>query len=322
MHRFLKLVSIVALFSLGTGLGQQALRWAHVYQPLEPFHEWAVWAADEIAERTEGRYTIEVFPASSLGSESEINEGLALGIVDIIYSGAAFSSREYGPLAIAEAPFLFRDFGHWQSFVGSDIFDELALGYQSASGHEVLAATYYGQRHVTSNRPINTPEDMEGLRIRVPDSPLYLMFPRSVGASPTPIAFAEVYLALQQGVVDAQENPLPTIQARSFYEVQSHINLTAHMTNTLLTVLSQNLWNRLAEEDRAIFYEVMREAAERASADVRAQEEELVEVFENMEDVTVVHVDRGPFQEAIMPALTGPDATWSEELLERVRTLD
>ena len=97
--------------------------------------------------------------------------------------------------------------------------------------------TYYGERQVTSNKKIEKPEDMAGLKIRVPDAPLYMMFPKAVGANPTPIAFAEVYLALQQGVVDAQENPLPTIEAKKFYEVQEYIVLTGHITDALLTIV-------------------------------------------------------------------------------------
>ena len=149
----------------------------------------------EIAKRTNNRYTVEVFPASTLGKETDINQGLTLGTVDIIYTGQLFAGRTYGPLAIGGAPFMFRDFNHWKAFSTSPLFAELAEGYrQKSGGHKVLAITYYGERHVTSNKAINKPEDMKGLKIRVPDAPLYTMFPRAVGANPTPIAFAEVYL--------------------------------------------------------------------------------------------------------------------------------
>ena len=133
---------------------------------------------------------------------------------------------------------MFRDFNHWKAFSTSPLFAELGEGYRAKSGgNKVVAITYYGERHVTSNKPINKPEDMKGLKIRVPDAPLYTMFPRAVGANPTPIAFAEVYLALQNGTVDAQENPLPTIDAKKFYEVQKYIVLTGHITDALLTIV-------------------------------------------------------------------------------------
>jgi TRAP-type C4-dicarboxylate transport system substrate-binding protein len=161
---------------------------------------------------------MEVFPASSLGKETDINQGLTLGTVDIIYTGMNFAGRSFEPLTIASAPYMFRDVDHWVAYTQSDLWDEMKAGYEDATGHHVSAVLYYGERHVTSKTPINTPEDMRGMKIRVPDAPLYVLFPNAVGANPTPIAFAEVYLALQQGTVDAQENPLPTIEAKKFYE--------------------------------------------------------------------------------------------------------
>ena len=219
-------VAILAL-AVSTGVAAQTkLKWAHVYETSEAYHTAAVWAAGEIAKRTNNRYQVEVFPASSLGKETDINQGLTLGTVDIIYTGQLFAGRTHGPLAIGGAPYMFRDFNHWKKFSTSPLFQQLGDGYQKAGGNKVVAITYYGERHVTSNKAINKPEDMKGLKIRVPDAPLYTMFPRAVGANPTPIAFAEVYLALQNGTVDAQENPLPTIDAKKFYEVQKFIVLT------------------------------------------------------------------------------------------------
>jgi TRAP-type C4-dicarboxylate transport system substrate-binding protein len=96
----------------GAALAQTTLTWAHVYETSEPYHEWALWAAEQVRERTDGRLAIEVFPASALGKESDINEGLGLGTVDIIYTGQLFAGRYHGPLAIGGAPFMFRDFEH------------------------------------------------------------------------------------------------------------------------------------------------------------------------------------------------------------------
>lgn len=322
---FALVLLLAATMAFAAGEAEEAvtteLSWAHVYEPELPYHQEAVWAAEQIAERTNGRYTIQVYPASQLGNESEITEGLSLGTVDIIYAGAAFLAGTYGPLAIAEAPFVFRGFDHWMAFAESDLMSDLAEGYRQETAHMIVTPTYYGTRHVTSNRPIDTPEDMQGLRIRVPDAPLYLMFPRAVGASPTPVAFAEVYLALQQGVVEAQENPLPTIRGMAFYEVQEYINLTGHMTNTLMTVVRGDLWDGMSEEDQRIFDEVLREAAERSSREVYRQELELGEWFE-AQGLTVNEVDREPFMRAVEPMLRGPDTPWSPEHLRRMQEIE
>ncbi len=110
---------------------------------------------------------------------------------------------------------------------------------------------------VTANKEIKKPEDMKGMKLRVPPAPLFLMFTKSVGANATPIAFAEVYLALQQGTVDGQENPLPTIMAKKFYEVQSHIMLTGHITESLLMIVGSHVWTKLTDEEKKIFNEVL-----------------------------------------------------------------
>src|SRR3954471_22091468 len=150
----LKATLAILVLALSTGaLAQTKLKWAHVYETSEPYHTAAVWAAGEIKKRTSGRYDVEVFPASSLGKETDINQGLTLGTVDIIYTGQLFAGRTFGPLAIGGAPYMFRDFDHWKRFRGSPLFGQLAEGYQAKSGgNHVSALTYYGERHVTSNK--------------------------------------------------------------------------------------------------------------------------------------------------------------------------
>jgi len=289
----------LAMAASGGALAQTKLKFAHVYEVSEPYHTAAVWAAGEIAKRTSNRYTVEVFPASQLGKESDINQGLTLGTVDMIYTGQLFAGRNYGPISIGGAPFVFRDFNHWKKYSTSKLFDELAEGYQKASsGSKVVAITYYGERHTTSNKALNKPEDMKGLKIRVPDAPLYTLFPRAVGANPTPIAFAEVYLALQNKTVDAQENPLPTIEAKKFYEVQTHINLTGHITDALLTIIGGPLWAKLSDADKKTFTEVYRAAAARATAEIIEAEKKLTTDFAKR-GKTVVKVDRNPFIAAV-----------------------
>ena len=289
----------LAMAASGGALAQTKLKFAHVYEVSEPYHTAAVWAAGEIAKRTSNRYTVEVFPASQLGKESDINQGLTLGTVDMIYTGQLFAGRNYGPISIGGAPFVFRDFNHWKKYSTSKLFDELAEGYQKASsGSKVVAITYYGERHTTSNKALNKPEDMKGLKIRVPDAPLYTLFPRAVGANPTPIAFAEVYLALQNKTVDAQENPLPTIEAKKFYEVQTHINLTGHITDALLTIIGGPLWAKLSDADKKTFTEVYRETAARATAEIIESEKKLTTDFAKR-GKTVVKVDRNPFIAAV-----------------------
>src|SRR4029453_12193080 len=284
----------------GPAGAQTKLKWAHVYEVAEPYHTEALWAADEIKKRTNGRYEIGVFPASQLGNENQINEGLGLGTVDIIYTGASFAGSIHKPLAITGALFSLGDFDHWKAYRDSKLFRDIAKGYEDKTRHKVVAILYYGQRMVTANREIKKPEDMKGMKLRVPPAPLFLMFAKSVGANATPIAFAEVYLALQQGTVDGQENPLPTIMAKKFYEVQSHIMLSGHITESLLVIVGNHVWSKLSDEDKKVFNKGMCGSGAKATDQIRASEQKLADEFRKL-GKSVVEVDRAAFRAAAVP---------------------
>jgi tripartite ATP-independent transporter DctP family solute receptor len=306
-----------AMGSFGLAQAQTKLKWAHVYETSEPFHKWSVWAGEEIKKRTNGKYEVQVFPASTLGKESDINNGLTLGTVDIILTGASFAGNSYKPLAITYFPFIFRDAEHQLKYARSDVFRELARGYDEKTGNHITALTYYGARQVTSNRPIVKPEDMKGLKIRVPDAPAYLAFPKSLGANPTPIAFAEVYLALQNGTVEAQENPLPTIEAKKFYEVQKNISLTGHIVDSLLTVVSGQLWGKLSDAEKKIFTDVTQEAAEKAGREIIASEIRLTDEFKKKGNNVIV-VDKNAFREAVLKNTKPADQGYRQTDYDRI----
>ncbi len=320
LTKFLVAVLLAAL-PVAAPLAQQKLKFAHVYETSEPYHTWAVWAAGEIAKRTGNRYTMDVFPASSLGSETQINQSLSLGTVDVIYTGQAFAARTYPPLSIGGAPYMFRDFDHWKKYSQSGVLWDLLEAYYKKGGNKPIAVTYYGVRHTTANKPIVKPEDMRGLKLRVPDAPLYIMYPKVVGANATPIAFSEVYLALQNSTVDAQENPLPTILAKKFYEVQSHINLTGHITEMLITIVSGPLWSKLSDTDRKAFEDIFREAAARATDEIAAAEIKLVGDFATKYKKTVVRSDRAAFQSVFTKFHVGPDVPWDRALYDKVQAI-
>ncbi|TIM71970.1 MAG: DctP family TRAP transporter solute-binding subunit [Mesorhizobium sp.] len=317
LRKYAVLLGTIAAIALpmASASAQTALKWAHVYETSEPFHTESVWAAEEIKKRTDGRYTIDVFPASQLGKEADINQGLTLGTVDIIISGSSFAAREYPPIGVTYFPFTFRD-----AYTKSDKYKELTAGFEEASGHHITATTYYGTRHTTSNRPIEKCADMQGLKIRVPDVPAYLAMPRACGANTAPIAFAEVYLALQQGTVEAQENPLTTIDAKKFYEVQKHIILTGHIVDHLNTIVSQSRWSQLSDEDKAIFTEVMQEAAARATKIIVDREKALVETFKER-GLTVTEVDRADFEKNVMEKVTFDEFGYRKEDWEAIRAV-
>ena len=294
----LALVAAAAL-AAGPASAQQKLKWAHVYETSEPYHTESVWAAAEIKKRTNGKFDIEVFPASSLGKETDINQGLALGTVDMIISGPSFAARSYPRLGIAYYPFIFRDADHLLAYSKSPVFAEMVDEFRKKTGIQITAYTYYGARHTTSNRPFTDCAGMKGLKIRVPDVPAYMATPKSCGANPTPIAFAEVYLALQNGTVEAQENPLTTIEAKKFYEVQKAIMMTSHIVDGLTTQVAPHVWNKLTPDEQKIFVEVTREAAARATDKIKKREAELTEEFRK-KGLQIVPVNRQTFVDAVL----------------------
>ncbi len=292
-------VLALSLGTAGLAQAQTKIKWAHVYETSEAYHTQSVWAADEIKKRSNGKFDIQVFPASSLGKETDINQGLQLGTVDMIISGPSFAARSYPRFGIAYYPFIFRDGDHLLAYAKSPVFKEMVDEFRAKTGIQVTAYTYYGARHTTSQKAFTNCEGMKGLKIRVPDVPAYTATPKACGANPTPIAFAEVYLALQNGTVDAQENPLTTIEAKKFYEVQKAIMLTGHIVDGLTTQIAPHIWNKLTDAEKTMFTDVTREAASRATAEIKKREGELVDEFKK-KGLQVVAVDRKSFQDAVL----------------------
>ena len=301
-------------------LAQTKLKWAHVYEVSEPYHTESVWAAEEIKKRTNGKFDIQVFPASSLGKETDINQGLTLGTVDMIISGPSFAARSFPRVGVAYYPFIFRDAAHQAAYAKSDVFKELAEGYRQKTGIVMTAYTYYGARQTTSNRAFTDCAGMKGLKIRVPDVPAYMATPKSCAANPTPIAFAEVYLALQNGTVEAQENPLTTIEAKKFFEVQKHIMLTGHIVDGVVTQIAPHVWTKLTDAEKKIFMDVTQEAAARGTAQIVKRESELVEEFKK-KGLNIVQVNRQSFVDAVLKNFTPEQLGYDRKDYDRIVAL-
>ena len=320
-----KFVVLAAALAVAAGSGnavaqQTKLKWAHVYETSEPYHKWSVWAAGEIEKRTAGKYHIDVFPASTLGKESDLNQGMTLGTVDMIISGLSFAARTMPRIGVGYYPYTFRDGEHLIKFSKSPLFKEMVDEYRNKTGIQITAMTYYGARHTTSNKPFTDCAGMKGLKMRVPDVPAYLALPKSCGANPTPIAFAEVYLALQNGTVDAQENPLTTIEAKKFYEVQKYIILTGHIIDSLATQVAPHVWSKLSDPEKKIFTDVTLEAAASATADIQKREGELADEFRK-KGLTVTAVDKKSFQDAILKNVTFESMGYSKADWDKIQQI-
>lgn len=308
---------------LADAQAQKVLKFGHVYEVSHPEHVAALEAAEELASCTGGEVTMEVFPASQLGKETSLNEQIQFGGVDIILTGQLFAAGAYPPIALGGAPYIFRNRDHALAYRTSDVFKELWAGWDKATGQHIMAAGYFGAFNVTSNDPIITPEDMKGMKVRVPDAPPYMAFPRAVGANPTPVAFAEVYLALQQGVVTASVNPLPVTFSKKFYEVQEYVALTNHLVEYVLWVVGDHVMKALTEPQVRCLQQAADSFAEKSTQALVDQEDSLREKMTKEGMIRFTEPDIAAFRAATRDALReyARDFKVPDGFLERVDAL-
>ena len=314
------LLTAGAVMFAATSVNADTFKLSHSYEPSTAHGKWANWIASEVKSRTNGRHKVNVFPSSQLGSERDVEEALTLGTVDMAFVGAGHMAQRYKPISIHLAAFLWRDLDHFMMYPKSKTYMEVTQGYEKASGNKTISLTYFGQRHVTANKPVLTPDAFKGLKMRVPPVPIYMVFPKAVGANSTPISFNELYLALQQGTVVAQENPLPTIQGKKFYEVQSDIMLTGHMTDGYYTLIGGSAWAKLSDTDKPIISGIIKEASAGASKDIADSEKVLAQWFRD-KGINVHEVDRQAFLEVVKPKILTGDWPWRADQIQELLAL-
>ena len=207
-------------------------------------------AADEINEKADDIH-VTVFYNSTLGGSSDLAEGVQEGLVDIIDEGPSQFGAWIPKASQVEAPYLWQSVDHMVSTMNGEYLEKLNEMFDSINVR-LLGTFYYGTRQLTTNKPINTLEDLSGMKIRVPQSELYVKMVESWGAAATPMALNELYMALQTGTVDGQENPLPTFEANKFYEVIKNVILTDHIICPNMFFINGDVWNSLSEHDQEV----------------------------------------------------------------------
>jgi tripartite ATP-independent transporter DctP family solute receptor len=273
--------------------------------------------AETLAEVSGGELSLTIFPSSQLGDFRAMVAQVQAGELDMVTTGYPDMSYVIPELNLIGAPYVADDFEHLEQIVAGPWGQEMSAAFE-AQGIRMLDLWYYGTRQTTSNRAINSMADMEGLRMRTPNVPFLIAYAENTGATPAPVAFAEVYLALQTNQVDAQENPLPTIEAMRFDEVQSHIAITNHFIASIAMQISKDLWMELSEDEQGWIM-----AAVEAGGDVNNQltndaEASLLATFEER-GLTVTRPDLAPFRAAMQPYYDTLEAEFGEGAIARVR---
>lgn len=323
MQHWIRALAIAA--AIGTAAtAATAAEWrlGHILPPDHPGNRGLEEAAAEISKRTDGRVDIKVFPAGQIGGAKEILTGMTIGTHQMAFDGAGILSQWTKELSVLEAPYLARDFAHLERLVESEKGRELFEKLRNDHGLRLLDVWNYGTRHMTNNaRPFETPADVEGLKIRVPEITLSLEFIRVLGGRGTPMAFPELYLGLQTGVVDGQENPLPTINSAKLYEVQDHLALTGHLVQFVGPIVSETAWNAASEEDRAVVAEVFQTIGDAHNQAVLESEEDLVAELEER-GMQVTRPDRAAFAEAVSPIYAQFESIWGAGSYEALAAVE
>ena len=260
---------------------------------------------DEVEKGTQGRYKCQHFANSALGGEREQIEAIQLGTQDLLNTSTGPVGNFVPEVRIVDLPFLFRDYDHARKVMDGPIGQDLLTKFP-AKGIVALAWTENGFRHMTNNkRDIVKPTDAAGLKMRTMENKVHMDGYRTFGILPTPMAFPELFGALQQGTVDGQENPIPVILESKFSQVQKHLSMTGHVYSPALLLMSPKTWNKLSDADKKVFVAAAQTAAVAQRKKVNDDENSGIALLESQGMKVTRTVDGAAFREALKPAYVG-----------------
>lgn len=300
--------------------GATSLTLAHSYNDDQPQARCGADVIQEEVEAADVGLDIEIYGSSQLGGDADRIASVASGDIDIDIQGASALGAVYEPVSVLDAAYVFDDADHLAQYMDSPEAEQTFEDFAEDSGVHTLGAWSAGARHFTANEPIRSPEDLEGLRIRFPGSPQYLMNAEALGADATEVAYEELYLSLQQGAVDGQENPLTNIESQSLAEVQDYLSLTSHQLNTNLIIMS-NAWNDLSDEQQEALNAAVDTAVTEVTSCVAEDEEATLEEWKSGDDWNVIDdVDVETFQEQAVSHLQETLEGDSLQVFEDIRS--
>ncbi len=275
--------------------------------------------AKEVEKRTNGKYKVQNFYSGALGAERESIEAVQLGTLDLTMTSTGPVPNFVPEVAILDIPFLFRDYAHARATLDGPIGQEM-LGKFPAKNIQALAWGENGFRHMTNNkRSVNTPDDLKGLKMRTMENPVHMQAYKAFGIIPTPMAFTEVFTALQQGTVDGQENPLSVISAAKLDQVQKYITLTGHVYSPALILMNKAQWDKLSPADKQAFSEAAKEAVKANRARIDDDERKVVAELKAHGMTVVENVDKSKFQAALASTFTEFGKKFGQENIDKIR---
>lgn len=303
----------------GAAQSQTTLKIGYATAPTSHYGVGTTVFCEEVEKRTTGRYKCQQFPNSALGGEREMIEAVQLGTLDAVNTSTGPVGNFVPEVNIVDIPFLFRDYDHARKTLDGPIGDELRAKFP-AKGLIAIAWTENGFRHLTnSKRAVNTPEDAKGLKVRTMQNKVHIQAFQTIGVQPTPMAFPELFTALQQGTVDGQENPIPVILSAKFAQVQKHLSLTGHVYSPALLIVSPAFWNKLSDSDKRAFTEAAKAGSAAQRKKVNDDEAAGIEELRKAGMLVVTNVDGNAFRTAMSPAWSDFAKQYGADNIKRIQ---
>ncbi|MEG6615978.1 TRAP transporter substrate-binding protein [Peptococcaceae bacterium 1198_IL3148] len=316
-------VMLLSLVLVGCGGDKAAsdgdvveLKLGHIQSENDLWHEGALKFKEEVEKRSNGEIKISIYPNSTLGGDRDMAEGMQIGTVDFALIAGVLGNFEQS-IQLLELPYLFNSEEEYNRVIHGEVGKEIQDRVLQASDIRILNFWDRGPRHVTANKPINTLEDIKGLKIRLPEIKAMEDTWKAMGAAPTTMAWSEVYTGLEQNVIEAQENPIPFIYGGRIHEVQDYLALTAHKYEYVTLSMSENTWSKLTPEQQEIITEAANVATEYENQLVKEQTNEILEKMKS-EGLQVITPDTEEFAAAAKKAHADFAKTVDYELYERI----
>ena len=292
------------------------LKLGHIANEQHSWHKGSLKFAEEVARLTNGRIEVQVFPNDSLGKEIDLINGMQLGTVDMTITGE--SLQNWSPkAALLAIPYAYQSLDYMDKIASGPIGKDIEAEIIAKAQVRPLAYFARGPRNLTANREIKTPDDLKAIKLRVPNVPLFVQTWKALGASPTPLAFSEVFTSVQNGTIEAQENPLSLIDSATLYEVQKFVNQTEHVRSWIYLAISEITWNNLAEADQKALLEAAQTAAKYEREVFLADEAQLQKSLES-KGMTFVAVDQKAFAEKAKAAVLENAAAEIRPIIEKI----
>ena len=277
--------------------------------------------AKEVEKRTQGRIKIQNFYSGSLGGERESIEAVQLGTQELTFTSTGPVPNFVPEARIFDIPFLFRDKAHARAVLDGPIGQAMLAKFE-AKGFKALAWGENGVRHMTnSKRAVNSPDDLKGLKMRTMENPVHIAAYKGFGIVPTPMAFPEVFTALQQGTVDGQENPLSVIMAAKFDQVQKHLSLTGHVYSPCVMLMSKGAFDKLSAADKTAFMEAAKEAVKANRARVDEDDAKGAAELKSKGMSVVENVDKARFVAVLGPVNAEFEKQFGKAEIDKIRAV-